>query len=299
MKLRLLYRGTLSSCNFACDYCPFAKRRDTAETLAKDAASLERFCDWIAGAREDRLEVLFTPWGEALIRRPYQRALVRLSQLLHVDRVAIQTNLSGSTHFLEDCDLRTLALWVTYHPTQVALDDFAEKVRALHALGVRMSVGIVAVAGAEAHARALRDALPASLYVWVNAAKRVHGPYRDAELRHYEAIDPLFAINTAPHPSLGRICRTGEDTIAVDGDGQVRRCHFVDTVIGNLYEGDIRDQLRPRPCPNTTCGCHIGYVHLESLGLRETYGAGLLERIPEAPIVSPARALPPGVRRSG
>ena len=27
MNLSILYRGPLSSCNYACGYCPFAKRR--------------------------------------------------------------------------------------------------------------------------------------------------------------------------------------------------------------------------------------------------------------------------------
>ncbi|MDJ0851947.1 MAG: STM4011 family radical SAM protein [Myxococcota bacterium] len=292
MRLRILYRGPLASCNYTCDYCPFAKRRDTAEALAQDAKALERFCDWVAGARHDRIGLLFTPWGEALIRRHYQRALARLSRLAHVERVAIQTNLSGSMAFVEDCDLDSLALWASWHPSQIPLGDFAAKVRALRERRVRMSVGIVAVEGAEGPARALRDALPDDVYVWVNAAKRVHGPYGPEQLDHYQAIDPLFAINTVEHPSAGRACRAGEDAIAVDGEGDVRRCHFVDEVIGNLYEGDIRERLRPRACPKARCGCHIGYVHLEPLGLRRTFGAGVLERIPELPIAAPARVEP-------
>ena len=64
----ILYRGPLSSCNYACGYCPFAKRRDTRAALARDAADLARFVDWVRGQRR-ALRVLFTPWGEALVRR--------------------------------------------------------------------------------------------------------------------------------------------------------------------------------------------------------------------------------------
>ena len=45
--------------------------------------------------------VLFTPWGEALVRKGYRDALVELSHLPHVDRVAIQTNLSAPLRFVQ------------------------------------------------------------------------------------------------------------------------------------------------------------------------------------------------------
>ena len=68
--------------------------------------------------------------------------------------------------------------------------------------------------------------------------------------------------------------------VSVDGEGTVRRCHFVPAVLGNLYDGSYRDALAPRPCPLDTCDCHIGYVHLEPLGLYDTFADGVLERIP-------------------
>ena len=84
------------------------------------------------------------------------------------------------------------------------------------------------------------------------------------------------------HDSLGERCFTGSDTIAVDGDGDVRRCHFVDGVIGNLYRDPIEAMLADRPCPAHRCGCHIGYVHLDKLRLRDVFGDGILERVPRA-----------------
>ncbi|MCY2964481.1 MAG: radical SAM protein, partial [Planctomycetota bacterium] len=68
----------------------------------------------------------------------------------------------------------------------------------------------------------------------------------------------------------------------VDGDGNMRRCHFVDEVIGNIDDQDWSQSLRHRLCPNTRCDCHIGYVHLPALGLVERFGEGLLERNPLA-----------------
>lgn len=106
--------------------------------------------------------------------------------------------------------------------------------------------------------------------------------YDDAEAAAWSELDPLFHLSRHPHRSAGRACRTGETVISVDGDGSVRRCHFVREPLGNLYDGSFRVSLRPRPCPNAICDCHIGYVHLEPLGLYDVFEGGILERIPHA-----------------
>jgi sulfatase maturation enzyme AslB (radical SAM superfamily) len=94
MHLTILYRGSLISCNYGCEYCPFAKRQQTAAELAIDQQSLERFVNWIAENSQHQFSILFTPWGEALIHQCYQQALVKLTQMPHVNKAAIQTNLS-------------------------------------------------------------------------------------------------------------------------------------------------------------------------------------------------------------
>jgi hypothetical protein len=65
----------------------------------------------------------------------------------------------------------------------------------------------------------------------------------------------------------------------VDGDGTMRRCHFIRAPIGNLYERGWEAALHPTPCTNETCGCHIGYVHMPELGLYDVFGDGVLERV--------------------
>ncbi|TDC91386.1 STM4011 family radical SAM protein [Actinomadura sp. 7K507] len=275
--LTILYRGPLASCDYACPYCPFAKRRDTPEQLRADRAALERFTEWVS-RQEHRVSVLFTPWGEGLVRSWYRRALTDLSHLPHVERVAIQTNLSHRVSWTSGADLTRLALWATYHPGQVPYERFLGKCRDLAARGVRFSAGIV---GRPEHldaAQRLRADLPTGTYLWVNAAEG-HA-YDDAEAASWTEIDPLFPVSRRPHPSRGLACRTGETVVSVDGDGTVRRCHFVPSVLGNLYDGSFRDALAPRPCPLDTCDCHIGYVHLEPLGLYDTFAGGVLERIP-------------------
>jgi MoaA/NifB/PqqE/SkfB family radical SAM enzyme len=277
--LHVLYRGPLESCNYSCDYCPFAKRRDTRATLDRDRLALERFVSWIERYPEP-VQVFFTPWGEALIRRSYREVMVALSRLPHLERVAIQTNLSAPLDFLDRADVSRVAFWATYHPSEVDRARFVASVREVVRRGPRISVGMVGLDGHLHEARALRSELPPEVYLWVNAAKRVHGPYGDLERALWSAIDPYFEINTLAHVSLGERCRAGYDAIAVDGEGEVRRCHFTDRSLGNLYDGTFALDAAPAPCEEARCGCHIGYVHLEKLGLRSLFEGGVLERIP-------------------
>ncbi|HEU4328606.1 MAG TPA: STM4011 family radical SAM protein [Roseiflexaceae bacterium] len=289
MDLSILYRGPLSSCNYGCDYCPFAKHTETAEEHARDAAALERFVGWVAARPpEDRIGVLFTPWGEALIRRRYQRALAALSQMPAVVKVAIQTNLACRLDWVEQCDKSRLALWATFHPTQIERGRFLAKCQELIRRGVRFSVGVVGMKEHAAEIAALRAALPPEVYLWINAYKRVPDYYTPEELAHFTEIDPLFPLNTRYHPSQGRSCRAGASVISVDGDGTMRRCHFIKTPIGNLYAPDFAAALAERPCTNATCGCHIGYVHMDELGLYRVFGSGVLERVPDDRSAQPA-----------
>ena len=290
MKLALLYRGQLSSCNYGCAYCPFAKHRETRAELARDRRGLERFVQWAAAREGDSLSILFTPWGEALVRACYRDAMVTLSRLPHVARVAAQTNLSAPLgRLLELADPSRLALWCTYHPEWTTRSRFLAKLAELDRSGVRYSVGRVGFRRFLPEARAMRQALRPDVYLWINAAKGSE-IYREEDVVAFEAIDPLFRANTVRHPTRGIACRTGEDVVSVDGDGVVRRCHFVREPIGRIDDGSFDAALRARACPQATCDCHIGYVHVPALGLGELFGHGILERIPTGFPWAPLRA---------
>ena len=287
--LTILYRGPLSSCNYACSYCPFAKRRESRTELAGDRSALTRFTAWV-GALQRPCAVFFTPWGEALVRDWYREAIVELSHTAH--RVAIQTNLHAPLDFLGRCDSQRVGLWCTFHPDQVRLSRFLRQCAALDRLGVDYSVGVVGLREHFAAIEDLRARLPAERYLWVNAYKRDPHYYAPHDVQRMQRIDPLFHWNRRAHRSLGESCRTGHSVISVTGDGNATRCHFVAETIGNIYDPEFTQSLTRRPCPNATCGCHIGYVHMERLGLDEIYGDRILERIP--------RAMPAGqVSRTG
>jgi hypothetical protein len=282
MKLDILYRGPLSSCNYRCGYCPFAKRDDDADCLAADRAGLERLVQWVASRPpDDRIGLLFTPWGEALVRPWYREAMIRLSYLPQVRRVAAQTNLSCALDWLADGKRERIALWATWHPSQVGMDDFLGQCARLDALGIRYSVGVVGLRAWVGAIAGLRRRLASGVYLWVNAYRDEPNHYDAATIEALTAIDPLFPLNLDGHASRGQPCGAGEWVVAVDGEGVVRRCHFVASPIGHLDDPSFEQRvLRSRLCPNDVCDCHIGYVHLKRLGLDQVFGDGILERIP-------------------
>lgn len=277
----ILYRGPLSSCNYACRYCPFAKKRNTAAQLRDDALKLERFLAWVEAQSPREIGVLFTPWGEALIHRAYREALLRLGEMPHIRRAAIQTNLACGLDWLEAANRDRLALWCTFHPTETSIGKFATKIHRLRDMGIRHSVGAVGIKEHLPLIAELRSQLPENSYLWVNALKGKPRYYEQEHIDFLTEIDPLFTVNLRQHPSRGRACRTGHTAFTVDGDGVARRCHFLEAAIGNIYEPGFEDSLKPRPCPKAICGCHLGYVHLEELGMDQVFGEGLLERIPQ------------------
>lgn len=283
--LTVLWRGSLASCNYACHYCPFAKTEDSRSALAADRAALERFEAWVV-SRPYKVSILFTPWGEALIRGYYREAMTRLSHAANVETVAAQTNLSCSVAWLEACDLATAALWITYHPTETPRSAFLRKVERLEALGARYSVGVVGLIEHLADIETLRRDLPAGAYLWINAFKRCPDYYAPAEIDRLTAIDPLFALNNRDYASKGRACHAGESVISVLADGTARRCHFLHQPIGNIYDADFEAALMPRACVADRCRCHIGYSHLKGLELRSLFGRSFLERRPEREVTA-------------
>jgi MoaA/NifB/PqqE/SkfB family radical SAM enzyme len=276
---RILYRGSLSSCNYACGYCPFGKTTNTREELIRDRSELERFVDWVEISRRP-IGVFITPWGEAIIHRYYREALIRLSWIEEIHRVVIQTNLSGHIDDLSEACSERLAIWATFHPSETDITHFLNRCATLRDLRIRYSVGVV---GFKEHFEViaeLRRRLPADVYLWINVPKSSQVLYSEMELEFLDSVDPYFRWNMQRWPSQGKACRTGLTSFTVDSRGDARRCHFVDEVIGNIYDDDIWKLLRPAVCPNATCGCHIGYVHRDEFALHRIYGEHVLERIP-------------------
>ena len=196
---KILYRGPLSSCNYACDYCPFAKTKNTREELLEDAKKLQRFVDWVK-SRKEQIEILFAPWGEALIRKHYQEAMTTLSHLPNVKKVTIQTNITCDTKWLDKVNKDTLSLWTTFHPSQIDLSKFVVKCKELDELKIRYTVGFVALKEDIPILQKLRGLISNEIYVWANAYKRTANyfgiitPYETSDNTHSTRLFAPFAF---------------------------------------------------------------------------------------------------------
>lgn len=279
MNLSLMYRGPLTSCNYGCSYCPFSKRQESEARLLHDQQALSRFVHWVRDQSTHQWSILLTPWGEALVRAWYREALVNLSHCDQVLVVAAQTNLSCGLEWFERCRLDRLALWTTFHPTEVSQSTFLSRVVRLNEMGVRLSVGVVAVPGVLEFLPSFRQKLPSEIYLWINAEQPRKKQYTDTEIAQLTDIDPHFPLTLKRSRSLGRWCQAGETSFTVDGVGNMRRCHFVDQPIGNIYEPDWERSLTPRRCPNQFCNCFLGKAQLEPSTLRPAFGESLFTRI--------------------
>ncbi len=281
MRAVLYYRGSLSSCNYDCPYCPFGKKKDTAETLARDREQLSRFVQWVGeqGEAGHRLKIFFNPYGEGLIHRWYQTAMTELSHMEHVDKVAIQTNLSAPLAWTDGLNHDKVAFWATYHPGQVGEAAFLGRCGELHSRGIPFSVGTVGVKSAFEAIASLRGKLPAEVYLWVNAYKDKADYYTEEDRLFLSGIDPHFERNLIDYESSGKSCLAGESVFYVQGSGLVKRCYQDQQVLGHLYREGLERLSRRRPCRMDTCGCYIGYIHMPELGLTDVYGERLLERI--------------------
>ncbi|MCQ4085849.1 STM4011 family radical SAM protein [Saccharibacillus sp. JS10] len=280
MNITLYFRGSLSSCNYSCPYCPFSKNKDSAETLAKDRQQVETFVNWVAAQQSSghRFSIFFNPYGEGLVHAWYREAMITLSHTPHIDRVAIQTNLSAKLDWTDSLNPNTAAFWATYHPGETEEKRFLSRCFDLIERQISLSVGSVGVRSAFERIESIRRELPEDVYVWVNAFKDRKNYYQPHEIERLRAIDPLFELNLPDYESLNHPCRTGETVFFVQGSGIVKRCYSDRRVIGHLYRDGLEGLSKTRPCQMKSCGCYIGYVHMPELEMERHYGEGLLER---------------------
>ncbi|UYZ84373.1 STM4011 family radical SAM protein [Entomomonas sp. E2T0] len=279
-ELTVFYRGALETCNYACDYCPFAKSKETSQKKAKDIAGLDSFISWIANNTDINFNIFFTPWGEALVFKRYQQAIKQLAVMPNVNKIIFQTNLSSKLDFLAEINSSKLRLWCTYHPTEVARQKFISKTKLLDSNNVKYSVGVVGKPDLFDEIQQLRKELNPSTYLWINAYvdKDQHYIYTEEQRLFLTAIDPLFPFNK-PYVSIDLPCSTGEDAIVVDECGDIYRCHFIKQVIGNIHQNNWQQILQERVCRRGFCDCHIGYIFLKSLNFKRIFGKQALERI--------------------
>src|SRR5262245_24640435 len=215
MTLLVLFRTRLEWCNYTCHYCPWnaTLNRLEGEAFREDERRLDRVVSRIAELPR-AVELFVTPKAEYLVLPYWRDAVGRLLALPQVERVTVQTNLSfGVAAWLDTVDHRKLALWTTYHPTEVdaaGLEALHAKWALLRGRGGPFSVGVGGTRDNLAHAEALRARLPADVYLWVNAYKREPDYYATGELERLRRIDPYFDLNNQHYPSRGQPCTAGQ-----------------------------------------------------------------------------------------
>ncbi len=237
----ITWRGHLRSCNYACDYCPFAKKAPSADEHGQDAAALLRFCRFLEETPfEHPISVLLAPYGEALMHKRYPEALARLSRNPAVRQASCQTNMSLAPEvFLqqlraEGADLSRLALWATFHPAFATPEEFAEKTRML-AQHLRMAVGAVGDPAALPALHRLKALLPAGASFWINAMDGLNRAYTAGEKDALTALDARFPLELRPHAPDLLNCSAGRSSLFVLADGSAYPCNRSKLKLGNIY----------------------------------------------------------------
>ena len=242
MNLSILYRGPLSSCNYACDYCPFAKRPETPDRTrarprvpgaVRRLGARSRFgrasaCCSRRGARRWSARGIRTRSRHSRECRTWRRPRSR------------RTSRASSTGSSVRQD-RSSRCGVRFTRRETTRDRFLAKCRELIARGVRFSVGVV---GLKEHLAEIAALAPRTAAGRVPLGERVQartGLLHAGDDRRPDAHRPAVP---AQQPAITRAaatpCRAGASAISVDGDGTMRRCHFIKEPIGNIYDAEFR-----------------------------------------------------------
>ncbi len=285
---QLYYRGVLTSCNYTCGYCPFAKHAPSPAEVLRDQHALVAFTDAVARLPlDERLLILLTPYGEGLIHPHYAVAMARLSNLPQVEAVSVQTNLSIEAETLLErlktagAQFHKIKLWATYHPTMTDVITFSQKVNAL-SKHVDLCAGMVAAPTPEAlcEARALRDKLHPSVYLWLNALAKHKRRYTSAQIEALCAIDPFFDYEfnkLRPSPE----CRAGKTAFFIEADGEIKPCHMVKKNLGHFLKDGLDALVATPTCRRPICDCYLAYNNVPDPRLEQFFGRTLPFRLPE------------------
>lgn len=282
------YRGSLKSCNYACSYCPFAKRPGSRRELEKDEAALRRLVSGLserAFSFKEKLGVFIVPYGEALIHSYYWKEMAALSRLFFVEAVGAQTNLSFQPerclelYEKEGGELRKLRIWATFHPEMEQPQTFAEKCRYLSERGVRLSVGAVGNPAAIADIRELAALLPDDIYLWINRMDGLGRPCTREEKRAFLELDPWFFREFFWPKADASLCGS---RLFLEADGRRGRCNLSASL--TLKGGRISKQkeaAQEAVCHRKRCTCYLAASGRSDFPGRGVFGPYPQFRIPE------------------
>lgn len=278
MGKQFFYRGYLTSCNYACNYCPFSKRKMTESQREKDEKALWKFIEDMKQEKRKHA-VQIVPYGEALVHEYYWRGLAALSQIATQEYTGCQTNLSFPVEkMLEIYEthqgrIEKLRLWCTFHPSMTTVEKFVEQCRKLEHAGVSFSVGMVGKPKEIPVLLELRRRLPDSVYVWVNKMEGRKNPYTAKEVEIFQKVDPYFFLQMEHRKADLQKCR---QSVFCEADGSQYFCNLQAAARGKGKDGG---------CGRSECNCYLAYSNrkdIEELIFFEPYPAFRIPCYPQA-----------------
>lgn len=273
------YRGSLDSCNYSCNYCPFSKKPGCSrEELAEDEKSLIKFVDFVlqkAETEKKNCAVQIVPYGEALIHKYYWRELARLTCSPYIEAAGAQTNLSFDIHCMagefqrNNGEFAKLRLWCTFHPQMVTMDRFLQQCRQLSSYGILYCAGTVGVPAQAGVIKRLREKLPEDVYLWINKMDGLKRRYTEEETRIFSCIDEYFETGLKHYKADTTKCT---DSLFAEADGSLRRCN---TCIPGK-DGTA--------CTRKECSCYLSYCNqkVPELVFFNPYSAFRIPHYPKA-----------------
>lgn len=279
MTKNIFFRGEIDFCNFSCSYCPFAKKSLSKEKIQKESENLKKLFVYVKNLDEN-VNIMITPYGEALIHPLYQEFMARISTLENVRKIGIQTNLSVDTNELintlskNHADFSKIMLWATFHSEYAEIEKFCNKANSLSEL-ISISCGIVANKKNYEEIRKLRENLNANIYLWINAMDKIKNGFSEEEITSLSKIDPMFAYEFyAKRIDFMNLrddnfsnCQS-YDKIYVDIQKYSSSCFFkkkraIDSLCNN----------------HKICDCYLGYSNFGNNILDRFFGENIIFRI--------------------
>ena len=278
MGKQIFYRGYLKSCNYACSYCPFSKRKMTKGQMEKDQKALWKFVD-NRKQEKGKNAVQIVPYGEALVHEYYWQALAELSQIVTEEYTGCQTNLSFSVEKMLEIygkyqgRKEKLRLWCTFHPSMTTVEEFVEQCEKLEIAGVSFCVGMVGDPEEIPTLLELRRRLPDSVYVWVNKMEGRKKKYTMEEVEVFQKVDPYFSLQLEHRKADLQKCR---QSVFYEADGSRYFC--------NLHAA-AKGASVTKGCGRSECNCYLAYsnrMDIEELLFFEPYPAFRIPTYPKA-----------------
>ena len=255
----IFFRGNIDFCNYSCSYCPFAKKAQSIDKIQKEEENLKKLFFYVKNMDED-VNIMITPYGEALIHPIYQEFMARLSTLKNVRKIGIQTNLSVDTKNListleeNKADFSKIMLWATFHSQFTDIEKFCNKANQLSKL-ISISCGIVANK---------------------KNLDKIKNKFTEDEISSLSHIDPFFAYEFYEKRVDFKKSRSDDFSI----------CQSYDKIYAdiNKYSSSCffkKKKAISSSCNNhKICDCYLGYSNFKNNSLSRFFGENIIFRIP-------------------